>query len=102
MQNALNNIIVKYSAIAGNYAANVYEGVEHYMLDSGICTDALSVGDAERIEAAGLYEEGEDGICFVYDNGLYAINEAVKAHDGGLDLDCIMCLQELEAAGVNF
>lgn len=70
------------------------------MLDSGICTDALSVQDAERIAAAGLYAGGEDS--FVNNNGLDEINEAVKTADGGTDLDCIPCLQELAEAGFEF
>lgn len=96
----VDDVIAKYTAIAGDYADNVYAGVEHYMLDSGICTDALSVQDAERIAAAGLYEGGEDS--FVNNNGLDEINEAVKTADGGTDLDCIQCLQELDEAGFEF
>lgn len=101
MQNALNNVIAKYSNIEGNYEANVWDGVQHYLTDSGICTDAFSVQDAERVEAAGLYEEDEDGICFAYDNGLEDISEAVKAHDGGLDLDCVLCIKEIEELGYD-
>ena len=95
MQNEnLLAIANKYSNIAGDYAANVWEGVQHYLLDSGICTDAFSVADAERVVAAKLQE-------FSYDNGLQEINEAVKAADGGADLDCVQCIAAIEAEGYD-
>jgi hypothetical protein len=89
------DVIIKYRAIPGDYENTVWDGVEHYMLDSGICTDAFSVQDAERVYSL-LDEE------FVYDNGIDDINEAVKAKDNGLDLDCVLCLQELEQLGFDW
>ena len=91
---ALNAVIAKYSAIEGDYEANVWEGVEHYMFDSCICTDAFSVQDAERV--AKLDED------FVYESGLLDINDAVKALDNGDDLDCVKCMEEAEATGYVF
>lgn len=91
---ALDAVIAKYSAIEGDYEANVWDGVIHYYEDSGICTDAFSTQDAERV--AKLDEE------FVNENGLDDINEAVKALDGGEDLDCVKCIAEAEAAGYVF
>lgn len=91
---ALNAVIAKYSVIEGDYEANVWDGVIHYYEDSGICTDALSAQDAERV--ALLDEE------FVYDNGLLDINDAVKELDNGDDLDCVKCIAEAEAAGYVF
>ena len=92
--NALTAVIAKYSAMEGDYEATVWDGVIHYYEDSGICTDAFSTQDAERVEKL-----DED---FVYDNGLLDINDAVKALDNGEDLDCVKCIAEAEAAGYVF
>lgn len=91
---ALNAVIAKYSAIEGDYEANVWDGVIHYYEDSGICTDAFSTQDAERVA---LLDED-----FVYESGLLDINDAVKELDNGDDLDCVKCIVEAEATGYVF
>ena len=91
--NATNAVIAKYSAIEGNYEANVFKGCVHYLCDSGIFADAFSVQDAERVEQAGVDCD---------EMGMLDCNELVKAHDGGEDLDCVKCIAELEALGYEF
>jgi hypothetical protein len=90
---AVNALIAKYSAIKGDYEDNVYDGCVHYVLDSGIFTDAFSEQDAERVAQAGI--DCDIDICIV------ECNERVKAYDGGNDLDCIQLFNELEALGVE-
>lgn len=95
MQNAtaINATIAKFTAIEGDYEANVFEGCVHYLCDSGICTDAFSVEDALRVASADI---GDD------DFGLHDYNDAVKAFDNGDDLDCVKCIAQLEALGYEF
>jgi len=87
------DVVAKYTAIEGDYEANVYEGCEHYMLDSGIFTDAFSVKDALRVQAAEIDCD---------EMGLTECNELVKAFDNGDDLDCVQCINELEALGFDW
>lgn len=89
---AVNAVIAKFSAIEGDYEANVYDGCVHYVLDSGIFADAFSVQDAERVAQAGLDCD---------EMGLLDCNALVKAHDGGEDLDCVQLFNALEALGVE-
>lgn len=96
-----NEIVSVFNAIDGNYEATVLQGVWHAFCDSGIMTDAFSVNDSERINAAGLYKEDEDGMCFAYENGLEDINAAVKAFDNGDDLDCVKCVNAIIALGYD-
>lgn len=94
-------IIEKYSAIKGDYEETVLRGVWHAYCDSGIITDALSVEDAERCDNAGLYEENEDGESAIDSMCLYEINDAVRAFDNGSDLDCVQCVNDITALGVE-
>ena len=87
----VNDVINNWSDVPGNYESTMLKGIWHAFCDSGIMTDALSVDDAERASAAGIDVNG--------DLGLEEINDAVKQHDGGNDLECIQAIKQLTSAG---
>lgn len=91
--NEINAVIAKFKAIEGDYEDNVFEGCVHYLCDSGIFTDAFSFKDALRVQAADIDCD---------EMGLLDCNELVKAFDNGDDLDCVQCINELEALGYEF
>jgi hypothetical protein len=80
-------IVDTFNAIAGDYEDTVLQGVWHAYCDSGIMTDAFSVNDAKRVNAANIDLEE----TFALDE----INDAVKAFDNGADLDCVQCINAI-------
>lgn len=90
-----NMIVQKWAAVEGDRFSSMLKGVVHTYCDSNIWSDAFSVNDAERVAAAGLWEANEDDVIVAAECGLEAINDAVIAHDGGPELDCIQCASEI-------
>lgn len=88
-----NEIVNVFNAIDGDYEATVLQGVWHAYCDSGIMTDAFSVNDAERVNAAKI---DLDEVFALED-----INAAVKAFDNGNDLDCVQCVNAITALGYD-
>ena len=87
-----NEIFSVFNAIAGDYEATVLQGVWHAYCDSGILSDAFSVEDAERVNAANIdYDKMQ----------LAEINAAVSAFDNGDDLDCVKCVNAIIALGYD-
>jgi hypothetical protein len=96
---AMEAIIAQWQHVAGDYASTMLYGIVHAFCDSGICTDALSVDDAKRAFAAGLYNSNSDDDCdaFIHNNGLDEINAAVVAYDGGAALQCVQVTNAIAA-----
>jgi hypothetical protein len=87
-------IVNTFTAIAGDYEDNVLRGVWHAYCDSGIMADAFSVNDAKRIAKAKLND-------FADENGLQEISDAVNAIDNKGELDCVKCINAIEALGYD-
>ena len=87
-------IVDTFTAIAGDYEDNVLRGVWHAYCDSGIMADAFSVNDAKRIAKAKLND-------FADENGLQEISDAVNAIDNKGELDCVKCVNAIEALGYD-
>lgn len=94
---ALRAYIHKYKDVKGTHSTLMLDGLVDAYASSGILTDALSVKDLERINAAGMDPWGDDDEDCDYDLDWY--NGAVKAHDKGTDLECIAAREELRAIG---
>jgi len=87
----MQGLLEKYKCIEGDYEETLIKGVWHYMCDSGIFTDALSVDDAEAVERdfAHLKELDEDGDAEETDEWYDAVADA--------ELECNAVLAKLDA-----
>ena len=90
----VQQIVDTFTAIAGDYECNVLRGVWHAYCDSGIMTDALSIKDAKRIKKAKLSDYADE-------NSLFDISNAVNAGDNKGELDCVKCINAIEALGYD-
>jgi hypothetical protein len=87
-------IIDTFSNIKGSYESTVLTGVWHAYCDSGIMTDAFSINDVKRINKAKL-------TAFADENGLQEISNAVNAIDNKGELDCVKCVNAIEALDID-
>lgn len=93
MQAEAQAIFNKFNAISGNYELTVMQGVWHAFCDSGIMTDAFSIRDAKRVNAAKIDLDK----VFALDD----INALVKDKDNGEDLDCVQCVNAIKTMCKN-
>jgi hypothetical protein len=100
-QNAIAAVFEQWQYTEGDYMSTMLEGIVHAYCDSGIMTDAFSVDDAARIEAAGLNAVDDEDTTFTETHTLNEINAAVVAHDKGAALECVQAINAISAVSTD-